>query len=49
MGAVECSRSKVTPGEEPESAEEWSLGVGELPPNVQDVFVKEGVGEVGKI
>ncbi|PWW76809.1 homoaconitase [Tuber magnatum] len=36
-------RSKVTVREGPEGAEEWSLSVGELPPNVQDVFVKGGL------
>jgi len=36
-------RSKVTVREGLEGAEEWSLGVGELPPNVQDVFVKGGL------
>lgn len=36
-------RSKITVREGLEGAEEWSLGVGELPPNVQDVFVKGGL------
>ncbi|KAG0126684.1 hypothetical protein HOY82DRAFT_508321 [Tuber indicum] len=36
-------RSKVIVREGPEGAERWSLGVGELPPNVQDVFVKGGL------
>ncbi|PUU77247.1 Aconitase/3-isopropylmalate dehydratase [Tuber borchii] len=34
--------SKVIVREGPEDAEEWSLGVGELPLHVQDVFVKGG-------
>ncbi|RPA94715.1 homoaconitase [Choiromyces venosus 120613-1] len=36
-------RSKVTVREGPEGAEQWSMSVGELPPNVQDVFVKGGL------
>ena len=40
--AVECGRSKAIALEEPEGLEEWSLGVGELSPHVQDGFVKAG-------
>ena len=42
VAAVECGRSKAIAREEPEGPEEWSLGVGELSPNVQDMFVKAG-------
>ncbi|KAG0634486.1 hypothetical protein HOY80DRAFT_912216 [Tuber brumale] len=39
----DARRSKVTVREGLEGAEQWSLSVGELPPNVQDVFVKGGL------
>ena len=48
MAVVEYGRSKVIAAEKPEGEEEWSLGVGGLTPNVQDMFVKGSVGEVGK-